>query len=72
MNTIDLILVGFIVLIAILGFIRGVVSQAMSVVGLIAAYMFSAQLSEFFVDRIAQELGSSQSYARPFSILWAE
>lgn len=71
MNTIDLILVGFIVLIAILGFIRGVVSQAMSVVGLIAAYVFSAQLSEFAVDRIAQEMGSTQSYARPFAILWA-
>lgn len=71
MNTIDLILVGFIVLIAILGFIRGVISQAMSVVGLIAAYMFSGRLSEFAVDRIAQEMGSSQSYARPFAILWA-
>jgi len=71
MNTIDLILIGFIVLIAILGFIRGVISQAMSVVGLIAAYMFSGRLSEFAVDRIAQEMGSSQSYARPFAILWA-
>jgi uncharacterized membrane protein required for colicin V production len=70
-NTIDLILVGFVALIAILGFIRGVVSQAMSIFGLIAAYFFSTQLSNFFVDRIAHEFGSSQNYARPFSVLWA-
>jgi membrane protein required for colicin V production len=71
MSSVDIILLVFIGLLAIFGFIRGVVSQAMSVAGLIAAYFFSAQLSEHIVARIAQAMGSSESYARPFAVLWA-
>jgi len=71
MNTIDAIFLGFVVLIAVLGFVRGVVSQAMSIVGLIAAYVFSEQLSVYGVEKIALAMGSSQEYAKPFAVLWA-
>lgn len=71
MNPIDIILVAFIALIAIFGFIRGVISQAMSIVGLVAAYFYSAQVSEHMVAKLASIMGSTQTYARPFSVLWA-
>ncbi|MEZ4845512.1 MAG: CvpA family protein [Bdellovibrionota bacterium] len=71
MNPIDIILVAFIGTIAIFGMIRGVVSQAMSITGLAAAYFFSAQLSDHIVAKIASVMGSSEVYARPFAVLWA-
>lgn len=71
MNTIDAILLGFVGLIAIFGFIRGMVSQAMAIVGLVVAYFFSGELSVHMVDQMAHALGSSQAYAKPFAVLWS-
>ncbi|MCC7460311.1 MAG: CvpA family protein [Proteobacteria bacterium] len=71
MNPIDIILVAFICLIAIFGFIRGVISQAMSIIGLAVAYFYSADLSVYMVAKFASVMGSSQAYARPFAVLWA-
>lgn len=71
MTTIDIILIVFIGLVAIFGFIRGVVSQAMSIVGLVTAYFFSAPLSAHFVKHIASGMGSTESYARPFAVMSA-
>ena len=71
MNPIDIILIAFIGTIAIFGMIRGVVSQAMSIAGLVAAYFFSASLSNHIVAKIASVMGSSEVYARPFAVLWA-
>lgn len=71
MATIDIILIVFVGLLAILGFIRGVVSQAMALVGLVVAYFFAAPLSVHVVAKTASALGSSEAYARPFAVLWA-
>lgn len=71
MNTIDLTLLIFIGLLATFGFIRGVVSQAMSIVGLVAAYFFATPLSVYIVPKMAVALGSNEAYARPFSVLWS-
>lgn len=71
MNPIDIILLAFIGTVAIFGFIRGVISQAMSIVGLVAAYFYSAELSKHMVARLASVMGSTEAYARPFAVLWA-
>lgn len=71
MTPIDFALLSFVALLAIFGFIRGVISQAMSIAGLVAAYFFSVQLSEHVVAKIAEAMGSTQAYARPFAVLWA-
>lgn len=71
MTTIDTALLIFIGLLAIFGFIRGVVSQAMAIAGLVAAYFFAAPLSVHIVGKIAQGMGSTEAYAKPFAVLWA-
>ena len=71
MTSIDIILFVFIGLLAIFGFIRGVVSQAMSLVGLVAAYFFAGPLSVHVVAKMAAAMGSTENYAKPFAVLWA-
>ncbi len=71
MTTIDSALLIFIGLLAIFGFIRGVVSQAMGIAGLVAAYFFAAPLSVHIVGKIAQGMGSTEAYAKPFAVLWS-
>lgn len=71
MTTIDIILLVFVGLLAILGFIRGIVSQAMAIAGLIAAYFFAAPLSVHINPKMAAALGSTEAYAKPFAVLWA-
>lgn len=70
-NTIDIVLISFIGLFAVWGFIRGVVSQAMSIVALVAVYFFSTPLSKHIVAKAADFLGSSSAYAKPFAVLWS-
>lgn len=71
LNTIDIVLLIFVGLFAIWGFIRGWVSQAMSIIALIAVYCFSVPLSTHVIGKAADFLGSSSAYARPFAVLWS-
>jgi uncharacterized membrane protein required for colicin V production len=68
---VDTILLIFIGLFILFGFFRGVVSQLAAIAGFIAAYYFSKPASVFLDEPVSKNLGSTQVYGKPFSILIA-
>lgn len=69
MTLVDGIVIGVIVLAAIFGMIRGVVSQVMAIVGLVTAYFMAPEWGRGFAGFVQSELGTSKFTAEKLSII---
>ena len=68
---IDALAMGFIAVLAVFGIFRGLVSQLASVLGFIACYFYSSQISDVLNPKMKIWLGSDSQFSKPFSALIA-